>query len=332
MIAKSPTCFLSVVAHFFTRKMPGSSAAVIVCFFGVMGSNLPAAGYYLTGTDDPSTSSFNAAGKWNAGGAPSSGNYYIVGNARALRTPTGNQNYTFAGDYLQLEKTDTANPAQLAMCGTGTITINDLRLKGGTVASWAGSSQPVLAGNITLLAEGGIFSVAGGNTGLRINSKISGTGLLTISGGAGNNVTMTGAGSTWTGGTLISAGVKLTTWNDHALGMGNVTMEAGSSLTMTTAGVMDGSASLIISVESGKTTTVDFGSSGASIVISSFVINGNTHTNTSLANLVSIYSGLSVTGNGSISATAIPEPANVAFVVGMLFVIMGLVARRRFSK
>src|SRR5215471_9520901 len=115
----------------------------------------------LTNSDAVGTSSFNAAGNWNSGAAPTSAapDFNAYSTTNILRTPADGNNYTFAGDSLELD-----SGATLSIKGSGTITVNDLLLSGGTIANNGTGGSPdtaVLAGNVTLLANS---SLDGGNS------------------------------------------------------------------------------------------------------------------------------------------------------------------------
>lgn len=60
--------------------------------------SLQAATYTMTASDASGSTSFNTAGHWNAGGAPSAGNSYYTSDFD-LRTPTTGGIITFAGSY-----------------------------------------------------------------------------------------------------------------------------------------------------------------------------------------------------------------------------------------
>ena len=159
-------------------------------------------------SDALGTTSFNTAGHWSSGAAPSAGNTYVVGAGLSLRTPSTAGNFTFAGDTLTISGAS----ASLNYKGTGnaTITVNDLQLgSGGTVANATSNTTATFAGNITLLSGGGIFDAVGDLTGnqrqLIVTANLTGSGALTIrsTGSPGGVVTLSGANSN-TGPTGVS--------------------------------------------------------------------------------------------------------------------------------
>jgi len=137
---------------------------------------LPATAVNLTNSDAANTSSFNTAGNWDSGAAPSVGYSYNVGSAYTLRTPTNQaQAYAFAGDSLTLA-------GVLSFKMTNVITVPDLRLDNGTVANFFAGGNPNtgrLAGNVNVLANG-VIDAGGSGLAMRIFSTIQGNGALTI--------------------------------------------------------------------------------------------------------------------------------------------------------
>jgi autotransporter-associated beta strand protein len=244
----------------------------------------------LTNSDATGTSSFNAAGNWNSGAAPVSGapnfNAYFTTNF-TLRTPADGNNYTFAGDSLELDPFSTngatTGTGTLSIKGFGTITVNDLLLNGGTIANNGTGGSPdtaVLAGNVTLLANS---SLDGGNsaaTTLNIQAPISGTGGLTIR-DYGSVVLSTN--NTYTGTTTISTNGTLRMGATNALpngpGVGNFAMNGnnqvptwsqslGAALDLngfdtTINGLSSGTNVMIYNSAVGKTNTLTLGAGNA---------------------------------------------------------------------
>jgi autotransporter-associated beta strand protein len=174
-------------------------------------SSLMAAEFVLTGTDAPGSTSFNAAGHWSSGLAPSPGNTYRTG-AFALRSvPTGSA--TFAGDSLSID-----SGGVFGLKSAGPHTIADLILNGGTLSHWGLNSMvaevATVAGNITL-AQDSFFSVGGGtgsNTrSIIVTASIGGAAGFTLDKAGtltGDALTLNSANSyqgltTVNGGTLV---------------------------------------------------------------------------------------------------------------------------------
>ncbi|MGV3533006.1 MAG: PEP-CTERM sorting domain-containing protein [Chthoniobacteraceae bacterium] len=122
-------------------------------------------------------SSFNTAGGWSNGQAPSAGNDYVNNLTGAfLRTPANGDSHTFAGDSL------TIGPgATLLYKGTGNtgvLTVQELILNGGTLDARNGSQDVFqLAGFIDVAANSVVTAVQGP---IVISSGISGVGDLTF--------------------------------------------------------------------------------------------------------------------------------------------------------
>ena len=192
-------------------------------FLGVLFTAVPCGAQVTMTTDDASgTSSFNGAGTWSNGLAPSSGNDY-VDNGHQLRTPASTGNPMFLGNSLTL-----SGGAVMIYKGAGTtdiITVNNLILNNGTVSNYSGSSSSfTLAGNVTLLSGGGDFDI-NANAPYKVAAHISGVGALQITSGtqATNPVVLTGA-NTYQGGTLVHSMSYLDVQADGALGTGNVSV------------------------------------------------------------------------------------------------------------
>ncbi|MBP8606429.1 MAG: PEP-CTERM sorting domain-containing protein [Phycisphaerae bacterium] len=144
----------------------------------------------MTGNDAMGTSSFNSAGKWDDGLAPSAGkDYSTVGYL--LRTPSTAGSYTFAGDSLTvgggtgggsnpfLTNGSVNNNALLNKTPSNpTITVNNLILDAGYIRDGMGSGDTwTIAGAIYVTNNGGGFA---NQCRLNVDSVISGSGTLYI--------------------------------------------------------------------------------------------------------------------------------------------------------
>jgi autotransporter-associated beta strand protein len=145
----------------------------------------------LIATDALGTSSFNAAGNWNNGAAPSAVNHYFTQNF-AVRTPVTDGSFTFAGASLSIDAggrligkgSGTANAVQ-------TLNLPNLILNGG-ILDQAGSPSTTgvvlsVNGNINVAAPSFLGALGGGNGSvnfetLDIASTITGTESLTVAG------------------------------------------------------------------------------------------------------------------------------------------------------
>jgi len=179
------------IGNYRTMVGLGIALAVVLC------GSVQAADYSLTANDALNTSSFNTAGNWSGGGAPSAGNNYLSAGYY-LRTPPNNNTYVFQGNSLTL------SGGGMAFKGNGPITVNDLRIDGGWVGQWQGNTNTPLNGTVTVQAGGGTFSSGSGRT-ITVNASISGPGAITAN-GDGNLVL--NAANTYTGDTTVNAGTS----------------------------------------------------------------------------------------------------------------------------
>jgi hypothetical protein len=168
----------------------------------------------MTANDPFGISSFNSAGMWSDGLAPSAGkDYSTVGYL--LRTSIVAGNYTFAGDTLTVgggsgggafvPGVDNNNAFINKTPNSPIITVNNLILDASTIRDGMGTMDIwTIAGNIYVTSNGGNF-----NSGchLNVNSAISGPGPIYI----GDNGSGEEARATW-----INSGL-----NDYS---GNITL------------------------------------------------------------------------------------------------------------
>ena len=283
-----------------------------------------------------SDGAFADVGGWSNSAAPTAGNNYFSQQFRVV-TAVMAGGLTFAGDRLTI-----GNGATSGSLGTLVIrnafgtTITDLRLNNGVIQNGVGQT-PSISGNITLAGFGRIhpsFSAGDGARNMWINASIGGSGELRIKSG---NVTLRNANNTYSGGTLLESGgafaSALDVQKDGALGLGDVTMQVGSTLKLnlgTTHNYISDSASLIFATGLGASSVTmsftgtdtigglsfDGGATGAASgtwgAIGSGAINEHAiFTGTGLFNVVS----------------AIPEPSAAAALVGVA--ALGCTALRR---
>jgi hypothetical protein len=239
----------------------------LITLFAVLGLVLalaPAAqaAVLLTATDALYESSFNTAGHWADSSAPSAGKDYVVPSGFKMRTPhSSGADYVFAGDSLTLAGT-------IQVKGTGTMTVSDLRLDGGTYSISSSDVNPTLAGAITLLSGGGKFYAGKGTTSSRpstVTATISGSGLLTLrSYDAEDIVTLNSSGpNTHSGGTIIThnntvAGQRVNVIGNFALGTGDVRVNAGVALDLSGGDDFIDSAAYLILDDSTALVDLDF--------------------------------------------------------------------------
>ncbi len=150
---------------------------------------------------------------WTPNGAPTSGNDYLVPSSFLLRTQNIGTTDIFGGDSLTMEAGTT-----LALKGTAahTITVNDLRLNGATVAHFGGDFAFTLSGNITLgdSTTNTLNSSTPAGRLLDVTAAVSGSGNIAIS---GNQVTLS-ANNTYSGATTINSNAMLQVGNGGTAG------------------------------------------------------------------------------------------------------------------
>jgi autotransporter-associated beta strand protein len=212
-------------------------------------NDIPTATATLTNSDATGATSFNAAGQWSNGAAPSGGNSYET-FACQLRTPATSSAYTFAGDSLKI------SGGALLWKGTAgsTITVNNLTLNGGLVVN-AGSGVCTLAGSLAATTNGGIFS--GANGAFNLSAAISGSGPLTF---LANAATLSGANGSFTGKLFVGNGQPGTVVIDSPARLGaspaaftadQLTLNRGTLQTTATFSLNDPNRGILIAVSGG---------------------------------------------------------------------------------
>ena len=161
-----------------------------------LGANRQASNVFLTADDPFGQASFNSAGVWSDGLAPSSGKTYETANFR-LRTPGDTVSRSFAGQSLKL------SGGGLIWKGTAssTLTINSLVLSGGPELVQAGSGTWTLAGNLTVDTDDAMVRAANGP--INLSANLSGSRSLLF---VNNTVTLSGANSAFAGKIAVGDG------------------------------------------------------------------------------------------------------------------------------
>ncbi len=164
---------------------------------------------YLMSADPANTSSFDAAGNWSSGGAPSASNDYIVA-LNSLRTPASGASATFAGNSLTIAA---GGLLGIKANSPSTTTVNILILDGGTVNNSQGVNGvpglDVLAGNGIYLASTPFLDSGGTNVNrqLQVTAPISGPGgLIANPASTSLGLVLLSAANTYTGPTTDVAG------------------------------------------------------------------------------------------------------------------------------
>jgi len=142
-----------------------------------------------------STRSFNTAGNWSDGLAPSAGKSYDMSDFN-LTTPTGTAPYTFAGDSLRAS-------GGIFFCGasgSATVSINKFQVDNEEICNTA-SGTFTLAGNM-YVTNACILRGAGGP--VNVSASLNGNGSLTLYASA---VTLTGNNTNFTGKIRVGNGI-----------------------------------------------------------------------------------------------------------------------------
>ena len=135
----------------------------------------------MTSGDGFETTSFNVAGKWSNGQAPSAANDYVT-NGNMLRTPNNaTGNLVFAGNSLTVSSNGTI---LFKGAADSAITVNALKLNGGRLRMGWDNTQTVF-GNIQVVANS-ILDPNKANRVLVLAAPLSGSGNLTLDSSEGN--------------------------------------------------------------------------------------------------------------------------------------------------
>ena len=139
----------------------------------------------LTGNDASGSDSFDNAGHWSSGLAPSAGNsYFSMGFT--IRTTTGTAPHTFQGDSLTLSNAATAAFPYVSLALKGdsgsTVTVNNLIMQTnsgiGNISNSGGATDRI-AGNISIQGPVTMSDVNSAPRWIGIDSTLSGSGAIT---------------------------------------------------------------------------------------------------------------------------------------------------------
>lgn len=176
----------------------GLACGLVMVLCGVAQANVVT----LTGVDGFGASSFNTAGLWDDGMAPSAGNDYFVPDLTRMRTPADGGSYTFAGDSLTINNV-TAYGDGFMFKGTGsagTITVDNLIMDGGLISHANGVGDIFNLDGALTVASGGarLYSKQGP---INILADIGGSGQIDIpaSDAVGCELTFLSSANTFTG-------------------------------------------------------------------------------------------------------------------------------------
>jgi autotransporter-associated beta strand protein len=203
---------------------------------------------------------------------------------------------------------------------------NTFNLSGGTLgasADWTSSVDFALSnanGGITIKAAGA--DDVGHN--ITLSGVISGPGTLAKAGSG--TLTISGA-NTYQGGTIVNAGTVIVTSGGN-LGTGDVTLIPGASLTLQSFAAIGDFSKL--SFDSTSTITLDFtGSETVGLLWDSTTNQYALPSTYTAAELNTLFGVSTFSGSGSLTVTAVPEPATMGLVVAGLSVAVFSMRRRR---
>lgn len=178
-------------------------------------------------------------GTLNGPGAVSAGTAFDLQSGSAGAILAGNASLTKStGDAATLTGANTysggttVSAGTLSLSGSGTLgnTSGTLTVNGGMLSLGSTNQQTgavtLSAGSITG-STGTLNGTSYGLSGGTLSAKLSGTGVMTVSG----STTLSGDNSSWSGGTTVSSGT-LTTGHNSALGTGAVTVNNGGTLSL----------------------------------------------------------------------------------------------------
>ncbi|HEU5397268.1 MAG TPA: hypothetical protein VFV81_08870, partial [Verrucomicrobiae bacterium] len=209
--------------------------------------------------------SFNSAGQWSGGAAPTSGKDYQTFDFRLL-TPATSGNYSFAGNSLTVGSDasgDLEDGLYWAGTSSGAIAINNLTVNNARLDN-RGSGTFTLAGNMTATNNVVVNAMNGP---IALAANLSGNGAIAYVGNqgtqngltttySGNPVTLTGNNTAFTGRTVIGLGAgaaggltinsesrlganpAVFTANQLAMNRGTLTTTATMSLTNSNRGIL----------------------------------------------------------------------------------------------
>lgn len=291
----------------------------------------------LTLSDGGGTSSFNTAGHWSNGLAPTAANDYVADSGHTLRTPATPNNYTFAGHSLTV-----GDATVLAYKGTGsnTITIDNLTMRNSATfynAGGAGTTMTLAGNGITLIGTAKLGRAFGnicvtsditGDGGLLLypespttNYYISLEGVNTYTG----STTITGVAAKMTAGSSLLLDINSTGNSSQILGTGSLT--ASGTFAFNLDGVTDSGTWATVAGSLSKTYGDSFGVT--------FSYGGYTVSATETSpgvwsqTLTGVATATFTESSGVLSVTSVPEPGTLALLSAGLFGLVAYAWRKR---
>lgn len=273
--------------------------------------------------DAGGTTSFTGTTNWTGGMAPGPGTNFFTA-AFAIRTPTGSQNYTFAGDSLTI---NSGGGLTLKEGGGNTITINTLTNSGLINEAINPNTIGSIAGSMVVL-NGAAFNTSSGSGDLRTITNgmtMFGTGIVTntsLAGAYPGLVVYTANNSAWTGPMMIisnqtvqaaalnNLGGNPASFNPAQLLLNNGTLQPSASFTMNNvnSGITLGAGGGIFTNGAGITLTISEPITGAGSLTESgagtLILSGaNSYTNgtTISAGILNVQNSSALGTNGTVS-------------------------------
>lgn len=178
---------------------------------------------------------------WSDGLAAHAGGDYIVGSGggapgNTLRTPEAS-NPVFPGDSLSIY-----SGGVMALKHSGTVTVNNLQLHGGTISAWNSNSTMNVGGSLNVVT-GGVFEMNGDNRRtIALTANLSGSGNLTLR-GVGNpaQFILNANTSAYSGKFIVQ-----NTLNDLMVDNGTMNVTGGLPLSSLRVGYNAGTGSLVV--------------------------------------------------------------------------------------
>ena len=254
--------------------------------------------------NDSGGSSFDTAGNWASGIAPSSTNGY-VDSGYSLNAPSSG-GYTFLGNSLLINNGGALsfNNVSGDTLTLGTNAMTGLTLDyGATAEILNGGSNDTIAGYLNLGPDGG-GNLAPGSGTLTVSAVIGGTGSLTVPSGNSGVVALS-ATNDFSGNVVVNNGAILQLQNPQSLGAGSLTLNNGAVLQLRSDNGATffggdnlqglGNATVALDVDqltgSGVAQTIGFASHGFNVGDSTLNFTGSHGYALSLGSLTGVYAG-----------------------------------------
>ena len=254
--------------------------------------------------NDSGGSSFNAAGNWASGVAPSPTNGYVA-SGYILNAPSSGS-YVFLGNSLLINNGGALSFSDISgnTLTFGTNAMTGLTLDyGATAEIFNGGSDDTIAGYLNLGPDDG-GNLAPGSGVLTVSAVIGGTGSLTVPSGNSGVVALSAANN-FSGDVVVNDGAILQLQNSQSLGAGSLTLNNGAMLQLRSDSGATffggdnlqglGNATVTLDVDrltgSGVGQTIGFASHGFNVGDSTLNFTGSHGYALSLGSLTGVYAG-----------------------------------------